>query len=201
MSETMVEQVRTAVRMGQWWEPAYADGTGYCATRVGPVLKALEPLVGLEKRAADAEREAAQEKARNAELAEQLRVAREATREAVDREMALLTQCNYARDKVERTEAWLASAKAQHLADVGTLSRCLEARDKRVAELEDRLRAPAEITVPAGYVRESWVREQWDQSWRATAEAHGHRCFPGTLDSLAVKDGIAGFKNRMGWRK
>lgn len=159
-------------------------------------------LAKLRERAADAEREAAQEKARNAEIVEQLRVAREATREAVDREGALVTQCNYARDKVERLERWLASAKEQHLADVGTLSRCLEARDKRVAELEDAVKHYATTPkVPAGYVRESWVREQWDQSWRATAEAHGHRCFPGTLDSLAVKDGIAGFKNRMGWRK
>lgn len=163
-------------------------------------------LAKLRARAADAEREAAQEKARNAELAEQLRVAREATREAVDREGALVTQCNYARDKVERLERWLASAKEQHLADVGTLSRCLEARDKRVAELEDRLRHPAEITVPAGYVEESWVQEQWAAALEA-AEAEMVAKYPqeerhsGAAKASLYFTAAIDFESRMGWWK
>lgn len=164
-----------------------------------------DELAKLRARAADAEREAAQEKARNAELAEQLRVAREATREAVARaEGAEAERTAAEREAAELMASWH-SARDQHLADVGTLSRCLEARDKRVAELEDRLRHPAEITVPAGYVDESWVREQWDR-----AQCEAQNCvaleFPLSLRTTPtakmhrLRIVQRGFARRMGWR-
>lgn len=151
-------------------------------------------LAKLRARAADAEREAAQEKARNAELAEQLRVARAATRDAVavvERQTSALEKSGR---EIAALDAALASAKEQHLADVGTLSRCLEARDKRVAELEDRLRHPVEVTVPAGYVKESWVWKQWEAAGRyGRSVAVTEYVYPEVAQARE-------FERRMGWR-
>jgi chromosome segregation ATPase len=154
-------------------------------------------------RIAELERALAQEKARNAELGEQLRAAREATREAVDREGALVTQRNYARDKVERLERWLASAKALHLEDVGRLSKCLEVRDARVAELERLVEGMKPAKKP---IDMKWVREQW-QAALEVAERKMVAEYPqGERHSDAARAllyfvAALDFEQRMGWWK